>query len=191
MPQSTAHEVSFHPQAPPTSLLAPSSLTTGKRTSRLPADFPFHLPRRPYLNEAGAPGLRLASISLSRHYHGPRLHSAVSNGAITLSLCSPPACTSSRATNVCSQPRQQTAAIRPPSPKSRPDKPGARVWGHQPPAQEVLLPPTPLVFGGTVSASPAPQGLWTEASPDLGVGPPAHSQPGPTSRSGPRPGPCC
>lgn len=40
-------------------------------------------------------------------------------------------------------------------------------------------PPIPWCLRGTVSASPAPQGLWTEASPDLGVSPPAHSSQGP------------
>lgn len=39
-------------------------------------------------------------------------------------------------------------------------------------------PPIPWCLGGTVSASPAPQGLWTEASPDLGMSVPAHSSQG-------------
>lgn len=40
-------------------------------------------------------------------------------------------------------------------------------------------PPIPWCLGGLVSASPAPQGLWTKASPDLGRNTPAHSSQGP------------
>ena len=141
----------------------------------------------------GAPGPPLGQHFPSRHYHGPRLHSAVSNGAITLSLYSLPACTpSSRATNVCSQPRQQTAAIRPPSPKSRPDKPGPRVWepllSH---LHRVQLPAHPLVFeGNSLSQSCSPR-LVDRGLPRPGREPTCTLQPGPTSVPGPRPGPCC
>ena len=151
--------------------------------SRLRADFPFHLPGG--LSAGGrCPGASTwLAISLpgTTAAQTPLCHE---RGAITPSLCSPPACTpSSRATNICSQPRQQTAPIRPPSPKSRPDKPGPRLWESLPShLHGVQLPAHPLVFGGnSLSQSCSPRLM------DRGLPRPGHEractlQPGPTAR---------
>lgn len=160
--------------------------------SRLPADFPFHLPGG--LSAGGrCPGASTwLAISLpgTTAAQAPLCHE---RGAITPSLCSPPACIPSSKGHERLFPGQaETVPIRPPSPKSRPDKPGPRLWESLPShLHGVQLPAHPLVFAGnSLSQSCSPRLM------DQGLPRPGHEractlQPGLTSVPGPRPGPCC
>ena len=195
------HEVGCHPQAPHTrpgtKLPWPQPAHTftqffNRKAHELPASrLPLSSAQRPICRRQVPRGLRSAGSFPSRHHRG---RDWLLVGAVTPhpAACLPACTPSSQATNVRFQLRQQTAPIHPPSPKSRPDKSGPRVWESLPShLHGVQLPTHPLVFGGnglSQSCSPRPVdwGLPRSGREHTGT-----LQPGPTSVPGPQPGPCC
>ena len=165
----------------PAPLLEPSSPDHRKAHEPPASRLPLSSAQRPICRRQVPRGLHVASRLPSRHYRGPRLHSVASVGPL------PP----HSAARVPAHP--------PPGPQtsvsSRGSKQHPSTLPHLNQGLTSLVPgcgshfsatcmgfncpPIPWCLGGTVSASPAPQGLWTEASPDLGMSMPAHSSQGP------------